>query len=154
MKQDRRAQQGFTLIELMIVVAIIGILAAIALPAYQDYTARAQVTEAIAATSPIRLGVSEFVQTQGTWPDGDEESGVSGFDETQFVSEVGFTEPTITATMSALARADGDIELTAQTEGDPDAGTLRITGWECSNTFPRQQHAPANCRGNGDGNDD
>jgi len=150
MKQNRRAQKGFTLIELMIVVAIIGILAAIALPAYQDYTARAQVTEAIAATSPIRLAVSEFVQTQGTWPDDDEESGVSGFDATQFVSDVDFDEPTITATMSDLARAEGNIELTAEFEGDPDAGTLRITGWECSSTFPRQQHAPANCRGGGD----
>ena len=149
MKQTYRAQKGFTLIELMIVVAIIGILAAIALPAYQDYTARAQVTEAIAATSPIRLAVSEFVQTQGTWPTSDEESGVSGFDATQFVSAVGFAQPTITATMSALARASGDIQLTAQIAGDPTDGTLRITGWQCTSTFPRQQHAPANCRGGG-----
>ena len=64
----RKVQQGFTLIELMIVVAIIGILAAIAIPAYQDYTIRAQVSEGMSLTSGVRTAVSEFFQTEGTWP--------------------------------------------------------------------------------------
>ena len=64
----KRVQQGFTLIELMIVVAIIGILAAVALPAYQDYTIRARVSEAILATSQCRTAVSEGYQTGSALP--------------------------------------------------------------------------------------
>jgi type IV pilus assembly protein PilA len=63
-----KKQQGFTLIELMIVVAIIGILAAIAIPAYQDYTIRAQVSEGLSLTSAAKVAVAEYYQDQGTWP--------------------------------------------------------------------------------------
>ncbi len=61
-------QKGFTLIELMIVVAIIGILAAIAIPAYQDYTIRAQVTEGLTLASDIKAGIAESVAQTGLWP--------------------------------------------------------------------------------------
>ena len=61
-------QKGFTLIELMIVVAIIGILAAIAIPAYQDYTIRAQVSEGLSLASDIKAGVAEYMAQTGEWP--------------------------------------------------------------------------------------
>jgi type IV pilus assembly protein PilA len=64
----RKIQKGFTLIELMIVVAIIGILAAIAIPAYQDYTIRAQVTEGLNLASAVKAGVSETFANTGAWP--------------------------------------------------------------------------------------
>jgi type IV pilus assembly protein PilA len=67
----KRVQQGFTLIELMIVVAIIGILAAIALPAYQDYTIRAKMSEVVLAASACRTTVTEVYQTGGTQPAAD-----------------------------------------------------------------------------------
>ena len=63
-------QKGFTLIELMIVVAIIGILAAIAIPAYQNYTIRAQVTEGLSLADSYKTSVAEFYQNKGTWPAG------------------------------------------------------------------------------------
>jgi type IV pilus assembly protein PilA len=62
-------QKGFTLIELMIVVAIIGILAAIAIPAYQDYTIRSQVTEGLNLASAVKAGVAETYAQTGEWPD-------------------------------------------------------------------------------------
>jgi type IV pilus assembly protein PilA len=66
----KNAQKGFTLIELMIVVAIIGILAAIAIPAYQDYIVRSKVTELVNAAGVCKTSVAEYHQTQGAMPDG------------------------------------------------------------------------------------
>ena len=64
----KSAQRGFTLIELMIVVAIIGILAAIAIPAYQDYTVRSQVTEGMNLASAVETGVAEYFANTGSFP--------------------------------------------------------------------------------------
>ena len=64
----KKVQQGFTLIELMIVIAILGILMAIAIPAYQDYTVRAKVSEGMNVSGAAKLAVAETYQTRGTWP--------------------------------------------------------------------------------------
>jgi len=64
----KKVQKGFTLIELMIVIAILGILAAIAIPAYQDYAVRARISEGISMAAPAKLAVSEFHQSEGGWP--------------------------------------------------------------------------------------
>ena len=83
----KRNQAGFTLIELMIVIAILGILAAIAIPAYQDYSVRAKVSEAINVASPSKLAVAEFLSSEGRWPDNRTEAGVSDVDS-KYVDEL------------------------------------------------------------------
>ena len=137
MKQTYRAQKGFTLIELMIVVAIIGILAAIAIPAYQDYVARSQVSEALSLSGGMRVAMAEEWQTTGEWPAEDlYEIGVNDADSAgTYVSIVRHEDEEITVTMIdaapvATAIRGGVMTLTAQVEGED--GTERITGWVCA----------------------
>ncbi|HGF8851181.1 TPA: pilin [Neisseria meningitidis] len=94
-------QKGFTLIELMIVIAIVGILAAVALPAYQDYTARAQVSEAILLAEGQKSAVTEYYLNHGIWPDGNSDAGVATSSEIKgkYVEKVEVAKGVITATM-------------------------------------------------------
>ncbi|HID8580561.1 TPA: pilin [Neisseria meningitidis] len=95
-------QKGFTLIELMIVIAIVGILAAVALPAYQDYTARAQVSEAILLAEGQKSAVTEYYLNHGKWPANNSSAGVatSASDiKGKYVQSVEVAKGVITATM-------------------------------------------------------
>ncbi|MBW3898090.1 prepilin-type N-terminal cleavage/methylation domain-containing protein [Neisseria meningitidis] len=94
-------QKGFTLIELMIVIAIVGILAAVALPAYQDYTARAQVSEAILLAEGQKSAVTEYYLNHGEWPDGNSSAGVASSStiKGKYVQKVEVNNGVVTATM-------------------------------------------------------
>ncbi|MBH6058712.1 pilin [Neisseria meningitidis] len=94
-------QKGFTLIELMIVIAIVGILAAVALPAYQDYTARAQVSEAILLAEGQKSAVTEYYLNHGIWPSNNTSAGVATSTDIKgkYVKEVKVANGVITATM-------------------------------------------------------
>ncbi|HEZ5675443.1 TPA: pilin [Neisseria meningitidis] len=94
-------QKGFTLIELMIVIAIVGILAAVALPAYQDYTARAQVSEAILLAEGQKSAVTEYYLNHGKWPGGNSDAGVASSStiKGKYVEKVEVANGVVTATM-------------------------------------------------------
>ncbi|EMT7896888.1 pilin, partial [Neisseria gonorrhoeae] len=96
-------QKGFTLIELMIVIAIVGILAAVALPAYQDYTARAQVSEAILLAEGQKSAVTEYYLNNGEWPENNDSAGVASASEIKgkYVKEVKVENGVVTAQMKS-----------------------------------------------------
>ncbi|HGO7902158.1 TPA: pilin [Neisseria meningitidis] len=96
-------QKGFTLIELMIVIAIVGILAAVALPAYQDYTARAQVSEAILLAEGQKSAVTEYYLNHGIWPGDNNSAGVATSTDIKgkYVAGVKVEKGVITATMAS-----------------------------------------------------
>ncbi|HFA4168962.1 TPA: pilin, partial [Neisseria gonorrhoeae] len=96
-------QKGFTLIELMIVIAIVGILAAVALPAYQDYTARAQVSEAILLAEGQKSAVTEYYLNHGIWPKDNTSAGVASSSSIKgkYVQKVEVNNGVVTATMAS-----------------------------------------------------
>ncbi|WP_322522415.1 pilin [Guyparkeria halophila] len=143
----KQAQKGFTLIELMIVVAIIGILAAIAIPAYQDYTIRAQVSEGMSLASGVRTAMSESFQTTGDWPTDNSAAGVSPSNEIvgEYVSGVAVstdgTNGLITATFGSGANGEitgSNLTLTGTDEG----GSI---SWECGGSVATK-YLPSSCR--------
>ncbi|EMT7093588.1 pilin, partial [Neisseria gonorrhoeae] len=97
-------QKGFTLIELMIVIAIVGILAAVALPAYQDYTARAQVSEAILLAEGQKSAVTEYYLNHGEWPENNTSAGVASSPSDikgKYVKSVTVAKGVVTAEMAS-----------------------------------------------------
>jgi type IV pilus assembly protein PilA len=148
----KKVQQGFTLIELMIVVAIIGILAAIAIPAYQDYTIRAQVSEGLSLTSGSKVAVTEFYQQNGTMPVDNADAGVAAAATIagNYVSQVLVANGVITATFSDTApqRANSSID-TAELVLTPSTAAAGAVSWACSGATilsGEPQWLPSSCR--------
>ncbi len=147
----KKVQQGFTLIELMIVVAIIGILAAIAIPAYQDYTIRAKVTELINAAGVCKTSVAEYYQTKGAMPPDVTQAGCSDS------GTANSAPPTVTAagiTVVATGTLAGQLAPGGVTFGykavTAGAG-MPITQWLCDKTGSgitdiTPKYLPASCR--------
>ena len=142
-----KKQQGFTLIELMIVVAIIGILAAIAIPAYQDYTIRAQVSEGLNLSGGAKAAVTEYFQDRGTMPTDNALAGLALAGEIQgkYVTQVNVASGTISVTYGNSAHA---IITGAQLDLAPDTSSAGSVQWTCTTGTPviENKHLPAACR--------
>jgi type IV pilus assembly protein PilA len=160
-------QKGFTLIELMIVVAIIGILAAIAIPAYQDYTIRAQVTEGLNLAADLKAAVAESFAQNGTWPANDAAIGLTQLKSGKYVQKVNVATGTISITyglqanqsinndilsLRPLVSANSDVIWVCGTRAAP-AGAIQaptgnsgpdLTTLTAANN--KAKYVPANCR--------
>ena len=145
----KKIQQGFTLIELMIVIAIIGILAAIALPAYQDYTIRSKVGEGVLLASAAKIAVAETASSLGGL------AAVTGANSgftfpaagTDYVASIAITDATglVTVTMGGTAGTGASVEpvmVLTPTQANPEDP---IT-WVCTTPTGEFKHVPANCR--------
>ncbi|HEZ3174903.1 TPA: pilin [Neisseria meningitidis] len=161
-------QKGFTLIELMIVIAIVGILAAVALPAYQDYTARAQVSEAILLAEGQKSAVTEYYLNHGEWPGNNTSAGVASSStiKGKYVKEVTVANGVITATMLSSGvnkeiqgkklslwakRQDGSVKWfcgqpVTRNAANAKAGTDEVTAATPDTDKINTKHLPSTCR--------
>jgi len=141
-----KKQQGFTLIELMIVVAIIGILAAIAIPAYQDYTIRAQVSEGINLASGAKAAISEYFMDSGNLPGSNGDAGLEAaanitgnYASNVAVGGSGVVTVTYSGTEVNAQIAGQTLTLTPTTN----AGSVQ---WACASGTLQAKHVPSACR--------
>ena len=138
----KKIQQGFTLIELMIVVAIIGILAAVAIPAYQDYTVRAKVTEGLSLAAAGKTAVGEYFASNGTLPTTNSNAGLAASTslkgnsvKTVAVGAAGI----LTVSFSGAPIASSTIILTPTTSGGG-------VSWDCKSGTLLSKYRPSSCR--------
>jgi type IV pilus assembly protein PilA len=144
----KSVQQGFTLIELMIVVAIIGILAAIAIPAYQDYTIRTKISEVMVLGSAAKTSASEYYLSSGNMPGDPDQAGINTNPaQSRYVNAIDFGTTATTITISyELTNLDPDgvngTFLIFEGSGSSDG-----VAWNCSTGDTPDKYLPANCRG-------
>ena len=142
----KKVQQGFTLIELMIVVAIIGILAAIAIPAYQDYTIRAQVSEGLSLAGGAKAAVTEYYQDRGLMPGDNKTAGLPASNTIggDYVGDVAVgAGGVITVTYSG---ADAHQQINGDSITLTPATTAGAVNWICDSATIADNHVPAACR--------
>ncbi len=162
----RNIQQGFTLIELMIVVAIIGILAAVALPAYQTYTVKAKVSEVVLAASQCRTTVSEVYQTgnaspkANNWGCENTAGSASKYVNTVVTTDDGVVKVTLSTDTSLPSTITGDVltlvpyKDASNTLGSASVGSQQVYKWLCGSTASTPstssalvKYLPGSCRG-------
>ena len=153
-------QKGFTLIELMIVVAIIGILAAIAIPAYQDYTIRSQVTEGLNLSGEVETGAAEYYANDGSWPTALSQAGIPSAPTGKYVSSVNVVTGSIQVTYGNQANAKiaaGTLSIVPYLDTNmdvvwvcgnhtPPTGTTLATGVTATATSIADRYLPQTCR--------
>lgn len=148
----KRVQKGFTLIELMIVIAIIGILAAVAIPAYQDYIARSQMAEAMSLTGGLKADVSAYYSQNGTCPSNTSATGtttggipldttITGNYVQKVTAKGSAPNCAIEATMKTTNISSGISGKTLTLTMTPTGGSFK---WKCSSTAP-QKDLPSSC---------